>query len=488
MQQVQLKISHKGLILVAVPLIFEIVFVISLVHMLRTAEEVAAQTAHSKAVVACASDLDRTVGYAGYALSGWKATQSARFIKRYDSLVARAEVLRRNLTELCKDDDRLRRHAARLNELTVQVIMLTSNFCRPNDSAMLTLMDKATYLAQMQRSYEALTDETQKLIDEEEQVQAGGSTSELRSKTIINALIGIFLLVSIVLTIVLEVFFSKSITNRLGVLTENTKRMAQGNPLIAPMTRQDEIGQLDLFFHKMAQDLRDTEQRKQEFVAMITHDLRTPLTSMRTLSTTLAEGAADRKDEDDCQRIRVVQRNLDRMINLVNDLLSMDKIEAGLLTLDISLVHFHDVLESSLESIRHLAEQRELAISADNFDVQAEIDQKRIGQVLVNLLSNAIKYSRHGSTVTIDAKSDGTWLTVRVTDEGRGIPKEHIDKIFDRFKQVDKSDSTLQGGSGLGLAISKALIELHRGTIGVDSSPGKGSTFWFRLPLRQPRA
>jgi signal transduction histidine kinase len=480
-----LKISHKGLILVAVPLVFEIAFVVCLIQMLKTAEKEAAELAQSRAIVACSSELDKSIGYAGYALSSWKVTQSDRLVKRYDALVARSLKLCDRLTELSKNNDRLRQHAARIKDVTDRIISLTSNFRRPNDSAMLMLMNKGTYLAQLERAYEALYDETQALTDEEEKIQVGSSNSEIRSKVIIYALIDLAVVLNVALTIALAIYFSRSITKRLGILTENTQLLAQGNSLNAPVTGQDEIASLDRVFHSMAKDLRDTEQRKQDFVSMITHDLRTPLTSMRTVSTTLAEGADVRQDEEDRQRISVLERSLDRMINLVNDLLDMDKIEAGLLKLDFSILNFKQILESSLESVRHLAQRREIKIDADIRDAEVEVDRQRMEQVIINLLANAIKYSPHGSTVSIVAKTDSGWLTLRVADSGRGIPEQHLTQIFNRFKQVEHSDSSIQGGSGLGLSISKALVELHRGTIGVESMVGKGSTFWFRIPVRQ---
>jgi signal transduction histidine kinase len=355
---VQLKISQKGLILVSLPLVFEIAFVVCLIQMVRTAEQEAAELAQSKAIVACASELDKSIGYAGYVLSSWKVTQSERLVKRYDSLVASSVRLCARLDELSGSSDRRRKHSARVKELTNRILALTANFRRPTDSAMLMLMNKGIYVAQIERAYEALYEETQALTLEEENLQVGGSNSQSRTKAVIYWLICLVVVVS-VLTIVFAIYFSRSITKRIEVLTENTHRLAEGNILIAPVTGHDEIAALDLVFHKMAKDLRDTERAKQEFVSMITHDLRTPLTSMRTVSATLAEGADLRQDKDDRQRIGVIERSLDRMINLVNDLLDMDRIESGMLSLDFSAANFKEILESAIESVRPFAERRQ---------------------------------------------------------------------------------------------------------------------------------
>ncbi len=483
MQRIQWKISHKGLIVVAVPLLFEIAFVAGLVGMLRTADQQALELTRSRELVSLASDLDNTLAYAGYALISWKMVPSERLVKRYEDLVAHASKVRARMKDLAQDRQSRQQLVAGVDEACSQVTFLTSNFRRPQDSSMLFLMNKGAYLGQIQRAYGVLYDKTQELIVDEGNVQSGSSNLATQSKSFIYTLIGLAVLFNVALTCALAIYFSKSITRRIGVLTDNAQRFSKGSSLNAPVTGDDEIASLDRVFHKMTTDLRETEQRKQDFVSMITHDLRSPLTSIRTISATLAEGAEARADAEDRQRIGVLERSLDRMINLVNDLLDIDKIEAGLLVLDLSPTNFQEVLESAIESVRHLAEHRDIKITSAADVAEVDIDQKRIGQVLVNLIANAIKFSPRGSTVSVIAECDDRWLTVKVIDTGKGIPEEQLNSIFDRFKQA--GDGSAQGGSGLGLAISKALVELHHGTIGVESSADKGSTFWFKVPLRQ---
>lgn len=486
MPRLQLKIAHKGLILVAVPLIFEIAFVVCLLQMLKAADFQATELTQSREVIACASELDKSLAYAGEALSSYKMTQSERLAKRYDDMVAESKKLCAHLTDLAKTREGIRPRVTRINEICTQIIQVTANFRRPQDSVMLMLGDKAASMRQLEHAYDALFDQTQALTAEEQTRLAGGSDSQNRSRATIYTLIYSAVLFNIALCFGLAVYFSKSITGRIGILTENTSRLARGGSLKEPVTGEDEIAALDRVFHKMANNLRDTERRKQDFVAMITHDLRTPLTSMRTITATLAEDALARNDAADCERVKVLERSLERMINLVNDLLDIDKIEAGLLLLDCQPTKFDEVLEQAIESVRHLAQQRDIKIQSTALDARAEIDSKRMGQILVNLVANAVKYSHRGASVVVEAKADNDKITVKIIDSGRGIAAEHLDQIFDRFKQVEKTDSTVRGGSGLGLSITKSLVELHHGTIGVNSSPGKGSTFWFEIPCRQP--
>lgn len=376
MPRVRLKISHKGLILVAVPLVFEIAFVVCLLQMLKTADNDAAELAQSRAVVACASELDKSVAKAGYALSSYKVARSPGFLKRYDALAARSLELCDRLSELSQGNERRQKHATSINELTKRIIKLMSSFRDPENSGLFLLMNKATFVSQLEHAWEAESDEMLALNKEEEEIQTGGSNSALRNKAILYGLIDLVALLNVAVTVALAMYFSKSITRRIGVLTNNTERLAKRDELNALVTGDDEIAALDVVFHQMAKDLRETEQRKQDFVSMITHDLRTPLTSMRTVSTTLAEGADDRNDDEDRQRIGVLERSLDRMISLVNDLLDMDKIDAGLLELDFESAKVGDVVNSSLETVRHLAEQRKINIEVETIDDEIKMDQK----------------------------------------------------------------------------------------------------------------
>ena len=481
----QLRISHKGLILISVPLLFELIFVVVLVSMLRQAEQQASTLEQSKAVVAYTGELNQTLLNAGYVLVIWKGSHSATFVRQYEGLVAKVPGLCDHLSELTKDNARQRQHVDRLKAIASEIMSLTASFRRPSDSAMLMFMNMQTYKAQVERAYESLLQETQALNQEEEQLQIGGSDSEHRARSMVYQIIGAAVVFNVLLSIALAVFLSRSITRRLRVLMDNTQLLAQGNPLKNPVTGQDEIATLDRVFHNMAHALQDTAMRKQEFVSMITHDLRTPLTSMNTVLSTLAEGADDRKDDGDQRRIGIVQRSVDRLIKLVNDLLDMDRLEAGLLPIDVAGMDFKHSLDRSVEAVRYFAQQHGVEIVQNVVDVELEADSRRLEQVLVNLLSNAIKFSPKGATVSVDSQCDGDWLKVTVKDDGRGIPQSKLDTVFDRFSQVEKEDVSIKGGSGLGLAICKALIELHHGTIGAESIEGKGSSFWFRIPVQQ---
>lgn len=226
------------------------------------------------------------------------------------------------------------------------------------------------------------------------------------------------------------------------------------------------------------------ERLKREFVTTVSHELRTPLTSIRGSLTLLAVGALGKLGEQAMKAVIIAERNALRLVNLINDLLDIEKLEAGKMDMTFEKVKLLTVIERSFEGVRPYADQFEIALELelkDDFEVSADSD--RLVQVLVNLLSNACKYSpRKDSIVVIQEEQDENHVLISVVDHGRGIPADTAGRIFERFQQVEAADSKRKGGTGLGLAISKAIIEQHGGKIGVESEYGRGSKFWFSLP------
>jgi signal transduction histidine kinase len=487
MALLDLSISRKGLLLVAVPLLFEFAFVASLLLMLQESERrILAQT-RSKEMVATTSELNRSLLTAGYLLFLWKATHSSSFIQRYQASIDDSRKLCSRLSQVSSGDARREGHVARVIKLSDRIIYLTSNFAHSQDTSVLSLMGKDNYHVQLERCFQEFLDEVQSITREEEQVQAGGSNSEERAKSMVYLLIFGAVFFNILLTIFLAAYFSRSITRRLSVVMDNTELLAKRHSLNTLVDGTDEIAKLDRVFHEMADVLRHSEKMKSEFVSMITHDLKAPLASMQTAVSLLSTSVKQRHDEKEERRFGVLERNVLGMIKLVNDLLDMDKIEGGVLKLEIEKSNLNSIVVQAVDSMRFFADQHkvELVIDVPN-RVDVECDAQRIEQILINLITNSIKFSPAGGKVLLSVKHRGEFIEVSVKDGGRGIPAEDIDKIFDRFKQVEQEDSTLKGGTGLGLAICKALVELHHGTINVTSSLGLGSNFVFRFPIVQP--
>jgi len=227
----------------------------------------------------------------------------------------------------------------------------------------------------------------------------------------------------------------------------------------------------------------EVERLKREFVAMVSHDLRTPLTSVHGSLTLLSAGALGDLSDEARDVVTTAENELERLTRLVNDLLDVAKIEAGKMEVHPVPMPIQPIVRRSVSSLSHFAESHKVSVQAEESDARVIADPERLVQVLVNLLSNAIKFSPPDSTVSISSHIDGDTLEIRVRDQGRGVPIEHQLAIFERFHQVEGEDATVKKGTGLGLPICKQIIEQHGGIIGVRSETGKGSTFWFTLPL-----
>ncbi len=233
----------------------------------------------------------------------------------------------------------------------------------------------------------------------------------------------------------------------------------------------------------VAHDITDrklVEEMKQEFFAMVSHDLRTPLTSVASSLALLSEGKLGELPGEAQTMVQRSEAELSRLIQLIVDLLDFARMEAGKLELQMQPEAVSSILERSLNAVEGVARRKNIELKVPHTDARVIADAERIVQVLVNLLSNAIKFSPKNSSITLGITAKDDWIEVRVTDEGPGIPEEQRLHIFDRFKQLGTASETK--GFGLGLSISKAIIDGHGGTIGVQGNNGKGSSFYFRLP------
>jgi PAS domain S-box-containing protein len=226
---------------------------------------------------------------------------------------------------------------------------------------------------------------------------------------------------------------------------------------------------------------QEVDRLKRDFVSTVSHELRTPLTSIRGSLGLLGAGVMGDLPPETRQLVTVAERNCVRLIALINEILDFDKLESGGVAMELRPTPLQRILERSVETLRSFAEQEGVAIEVQKSDATVLADEKRITQVLVNLLSNAVKYSERGGVVTVSAATRGDQLEISVVDRGRGIARDKLKKVFERFHQIDSSDARAKPGAGLGLAICKAIVEKHGGTIDVASREGEGSRFSFRI-------
>jgi CheY-like chemotaxis protein len=225
------------------------------------------------------------------------------------------------------------------------------------------------------------------------------------------------------------------------------------------------------------------ERMKAEFVSTVSHELRTPLTSIRGSLGLLSGGVLGPINPSAEQMLKIAVTNTDRLIRLINDILDIERLESGRASLTRRVCDVPELLALTLESVRGVAEQAKVSLAVSANEERIEADPDRVIQTLTNLLGNAIKFSTPGSTVWLEVVRADDELLFSVRDEGRGIPREKLVSIFERFSQVDASDSREKGGTGLGLAICRSIVQQHGGRIWAESEgEGHGSAFFFTLP------
>jgi signal transduction histidine kinase/putative methionine-R-sulfoxide reductase with GAF domain/HAMP domain-containing protein len=248
-------------------------------------------------------------------------------------------------------------------------------------------------------------------------------------------------------------------------------------------------GQLFDETQQTAERLREVDRIKGEFLASMSHELRTPLNSILGYTEVMLLGLNGDLDPETQEDVQAIYDNGQHLLSLINDVLDVAKIEAGYLKLNIEELQIETLIETAQNNAAGLLTNKpgvEFVVEAEGIEAFPSIqgDQLRLTQILNNLLSNAIKFTDEGKVTLRAYRDQPDWICLEVEDSGIGIKQEDLDKIFDRFHQVDSSESRRAGGTGLGLPITRHLIELHGGTIEVRSQIGQGSTFTVRLPVQ----
>lgn len=259
--------------------------------------------------------------------------------------------------------------------------------------------------------------------------------------------------------------------------------------------RVDELNKLNGELEVLSEQLRaacalaqDASRRKSEMVSVVSHDLRAPLTSIKGSLDLLSSGMFEIESAAG-ELIGLAGNSTAYLLNLIEALLNLDSLESGVITLNKSDLCLRDLVTEAFDFVRSAAAKAEIDLEMESQlqgDCRVFADKERVLQVLVNLISNALKFSLAGSRIVVSASSVDSATVVKVADQGRGIPTQFLEVIFQRFQQVESTDRTEKRGVGLGLAICKSIVEAHGGTIGVESEPGKGSTFWFTVPKSSP--
>jgi len=603
-RRVSFKLSHKGLLIVAIPLVFQIGFLGVLNVLLKQSEMEVDRQMRSKQIISLSDSVNKSFFEACLSMQGYSVTKSPLFLERYNTTIQQwPDELRR--LKWAIGNNMLQQGTANEVESIIRTAQKSLDAERTTiDSAS---SDDAQFATRhMNKEIRSLADRLQERLQaltvSERRIDNEASAGSERARHILQGWLIIGVTFNVLLAAGAAAIFFRAISNRLSVLHDNSVRLSQNQQLHPQLAGEDEIADVDQAFHSMAaalteashkqesliENARDVicsldekltflavshaaldifgyepddlvggnlmnlitdddasavlnnfkavragglenpfeiriihksgslvdvllsahwsasegtifcvahditerkgaERLRKEIVQMVTHDLRTPLTTVQHFHEMLAQGLFGPLDLRGQKTLEAAGQGTRRMLRLINDLLDIEKMEAGSLDLNQSLVELSFVFEQSVHSVLPAANAKGVRIECRPTTLTVYCDGERLIQVMVNLLSNAIKFTPPGARVVISAQQTQAGMQISVADEGRGIPASMLDTIFDRFKQVQVSDGRGRSGFGLGLAICKALVELHGGAISVESQEGMGATFTFRLPMREPQ-
>jgi signal transduction histidine kinase len=301
----------------------------------------------------------------------------------------------------------------------------------------------------------------------------------------VDELLAIGSAAAILVAVALSLFTSRRIVRPIQAMMRASQRIARGDyHHRVDVPGQDELGALAQAFNQMSATLERTEQRRLEAIGDLAHELRTPLSSIRSLMEGLVDGVLAAEPATFLR----VQREVARLQRLVHDLEELARVEAGQYALELGPVSMATLLQTAVDRLHSQFEDKDvrLRIAVPSALPPVHADASRLLQVLLNLLGNALRYTPPGGQVTVSACREAQQMVVRVHDTGIGIAAEHLPLLYERFFRVDKSRASASGGSGIGLTIAKHLVEAHGGRIQAASPGlGQGSTFSFTLPLAE---
>jgi signal transduction histidine kinase len=478
----KMKIGTKGMLLVTVPLLFQLIFVGILVGMQNRVEELADTEKLDFQIVAGVNDLSKSFIAVGATVVKRRRMPANELYEAFKVGVNGARQNADHVYQLLDSDPNLKPDCVELKRRVDNVIGLLDSFVSQDQSGKPTL-DGNFYHSHLPAAYKELIAQIDVIGDKMRERREANPLATSRARHQLRMWVWFGLICGVLITIGLARFFTRNIADRLRTMEMNTVRFLSHQPLLPPVSGHDELASLDSVFRTMVNSINQAEQRKREFLAMISHDIRSPLMSLTgTLSMTV-KGVYGKLTDSGQSRLQDAEGSAERIVEMINELLDVERLESGALPLNYADSPAQQLISTAVKNVNQLAENKQITIASDcPEDLYVNADAKRVVQVLTNLLGNALKYSPEGSTIKVNVDDRNGQLKFSVRDEGPGISQEHQEALFDRYVQVDSKENRELIGSGLGLAICKGLVEAHGGQIAVESELGQGANFQFTLP------
>lgn len=286
---------------------------------------------------------------------------------------------------------------------------------------------------------------------------------------------------NIILVFVLGFFFVRGISSKLSLMVDNTRLLSEKQSMHNRLEGDDELARLDNSLHDMAESMEEAQKERQAFLAMVSHELRTPLMAVTATFELLSGGVLGELKESALKCSEDSDRKLQVLISRINDLLDLEKLEAGKLSLLKKSFYLELAIDKALEQVEDPRAEKQITINTRETDIELQGDQDRFVQILRILLLNAIQFSMPSSTVSIDFCQTPDQIEIRITDNGSGVADELRDQLFERFRK--SADSDALAIKGMGLPIARKLAEAQKGSLAYAPNPSGGSIFSLRFPV-----
>ncbi len=485
--KLKLSLSQKALLLVAIPLSAELVFIAVLGVLLRQVEVEARKTERSRAIIGASSNITKLTFDACTNLVAYNLSKSAMFDSGYERSMKQIPQEIEFLRRVIGDDKEDLKALERMQKIATRAMSILNDSKKSADGerSALSILQGAGMKKEIEETVAELSNAVDAMVQRERRAQDTSPEFEARARGMVEIALVAGIILNLAIAICLTIVFNRSTSDRLKLLIDNTQRLARAEQLRPPVGGSDEISHLDGTFRDMAGALEESNRVRREFLEMVSHDVRTPLTSVTAILQMIEMGVQPERLSSD---VSIARKNIDQVVGLLNELLDIHRLEAGKLDLNLVETGLAEILAESIDTVRPSAEATGVKITMADDPVGIRCDPDKLRQVFINLLSNALKFSPRGASIDTFFRVDSEQVKVIIRDQGPGVPDEFKTRIFDRFQQVRASDEKKLGGRGLGLAICKAIVEEHGGQIGVDDGPGGGSEFWVILPRRGPDA
>lgn len=478
-----MKLRHQTFLLLSVPLLFEVIFICTLMQALYNAEQEFLAEAQNREISMCVNSIMRDMLLAVTQLGQRYLVKKTDFqVSHIGSLLDDILEQRKTLKKLIAHDSAKKKQFEEFNGALDTQLVTFDEFREmmngQHDLEALQVLRKLNSLLSTVNESGAEIIQSYEKRGEKRKLAVVLSRERVRTIIIFGSAFNLLMVAG------LGWWTMRFSLSRLQTLMRNNERLAKHEQLLEPIKGTDEFAELDRTFHKTAKALDEAKRKEREFVSMISHDIRSPLGGLKTTLELFETGRFGELNEKGKTALAKADIAIGRILEITEGLLELDKLQSGQFILNKSVILLSDIIKEAVGLVQSQAEKYKLELLTElRDDAEIEVDEPLILRVLMNLLTNAIKFSKPNSQVHILALNEGKYIQVKIIDHGRGIPAEKLESIFERYAQVELADSREREGTGLGLPICRAIVLAHGGTMGVESRLESGSTFWFRVPL-----